>query len=858
MSEKKRATKQVERKQKKAGEVIDPKYHSLVYILIIAISLIVFFNESLLRGKIFISGDIIAFKSWNALIEDARNQKVPLLWNPYIFSGMPGYASLSVGPERPFDLIGVVHGFIINSIASFFPSREVFDVVFYMIFYLIVMAVGVYLLSRHLMLEKFISFVVAFSTIFSTFFIVWITVGHQTKVITMSMLPYALLLIDKLTKKFKLLYFVLLIFVLWVIFSASHIQMMFYVYLAVFLYYLVNLIYKVLRKENLLGLIRSGFLFALATILTFGIFLDKYLTVLEYNKYSIRGQPPITEKIKDQETQKPGSQKAGLDYEYATQWSFSPGEVLTFVIPSVYGFGWRNYTGVLTGGETVRINTYFGPMPFTDAANYLGGVVVFLAIIGAVFNFKRDIFVKFLVFLSIISLLISFGKEFPLIYDLFFYYVPYFNRFRVPSMILSLIMFAIPILAGYGLNTIVNFYRTGSTEKIKNIFRNLSFAFIALLLLTFIFQGFFSDIYRSIFADDKAISIVIRNNFGFINQELYNRIAPHIYQFIFDNFLRDLRIFLILLTFSSGLIYLAISRKIGLNLFNFGIAVILFFDLWRVDSMTLHYSDKEELKSIYNPPDYVEYIKRDTTLYRVIEISGGQPVMSNHLALYRLQNVYGYHGAKLRAYQDLIDVAGILNPFVLNLLNVKYIISDRYDSIYGNLVYNGTKKVIFNPNYLPRAFWVNRYEVAEPLTILLRMKNADFNPRDLLFLEDSLNLKIDPPGENASVEITEYQIQKIKLRVRATGDNLLFLSEVWYPSWKCFIDGVEVPIYKANYVFRAVVVPAGEHEVLFVYKDKKFELGSKASLALNLFVMVLLFGSFTPSVVKLLKKKLKS
>jgi len=855
MPEKKRTPKQTERKRKETREIIDPKYHFLIYILLIVASLFIFFNESLFKGKIFISGDIIAFKSWNALIEDARNQKVPLLWNPYIFSGMPGYASLSVGPERPFDLIGVVHGFILNTIASLFTSREVFDIVFYMVFYLVVMAIGVYLLSRHLMFGRFISFVVALATVFSTFFIVWITVGHQTKIITMSMLPYALLLVDKLTNKFKLLYFVLLVIVLWVIFSASHIQMMFYVYLTIALYYLVYLIYKISKKENLLGLLRSGLLFALATILTFGIFLDKYLTVLEYNKYSIRGQPPITEKIKAQEAQKSNPQKTGLDYEYATQWSFSPGEVFTFVIPSIYGFGWRNYAGVLTGGETVRINTYFGPMPFTDAANYLGGVVVFLAIVGAVFNFKKNIFVKFLVILSLISLLISFGKEFPLIYDLFFYYVPYFNRFRVPSMILSLVMFAAPILAGYGLNAIIDFYKTGSSEKVKNIFKNLSFAFIILFVLTFIFQGFFSDIYRSLFADDKAISIVIRNNFGFVNQELYNRIAPHVYQFIFDNFLKDFRIFFILLAFSSGLIYLLISKRISLNLFNLGIAALVLFDLWRVDSITLHYSDKEELRSIYNPPDYVEYIKRDTSLYRVLEISGGQPVMSNHLALYRLQNVYGYHGAKIRAYQDLIDVAGILNPFVLNLLNVKYIISDRYDSIYGNLFFNGTKKVIFNPNYLPRAFLVNRYEVTEPLTILLRMKNADFNPRDVVFLKDSLDVKVDPPGESASAEIMEYQIQKIKLKVKATGNNLLFLSEVWYPRWKCFIDGKEAPIYRANYVFRAVVVPPGEHEVLFIYKDEKFELGGKISLALNLFIIALFFVSLAPNVIGMLKKK---
>ncbi|MDW8109136.1 MAG: YfhO family protein [Candidatus Kryptonium sp.] len=857
MAEKKKAEKPQTKKALETSSYlidINPKYHSIIYIFLIILLLLVLFNKALIEGKIFISGDIIAFKSWYALGEDAREQKVPLLWNPYIFSGMPGYASLIVGPERTFDLIGVIRDFIFNLISKISPDREVFDIVIYMIIHLIIMAIGAYVLARQKGMSKFVSFIVAFSMTFSTFFIVWITVGHQTKIITMSVFPYLLLLIEKTNEKIKIINIALLTIVIWVIFAASHIQMMFYIYLAVGIYYLTNLIVKITKKENIFGLVRSGFVFALATLLAFGIFLDKYLPVLEYNKYSIRGQPPITEMKESQGEEKGTAQKTGLDYEYATQWSFSPGEILTFIIPSTYGFGWRNYNGILSGGETVRLNTYFGPMPFTDAANYLGGVVVLLAIIGIILNFKNDTFVKFLTFLSLISLFISFGKEFPLLYDLFFYYVPFFNRFRVPSMILSLVMFAVPILAGYGLNSILQFYKNGFPEKVKIAFRNLALVFGGLFMFSIIFKSFISDIYRSLFATDKALSLVIQSNFGMINQELFNRVVPYIYEFIFNNFLTDFLIFLGLSTILCALIYLLSLRKINLHIFNFGIALIVIFDLWRVDNMVLHYSNKEELTSIYKAPDYVEYIKRDTTLYRVIELSGGQPVMSNYLALYRLQNAFGYHGAKMRSYQDLIDVAGITNPFVLNLLNVKYVISDRYDSIYGNLVYNGSKKVIFNPNYLPRAFFVNRYQVEKPLNILLKMKNAEFNPRDVVFLEDTLDIKIDPPTEKAYVELMKYQIQKIILKANATGNNLLFLSETWYPNWKCYIDGKEVPVYKANYVFRAVVVPPGIHEIVFVYEDKEFELGSRISLFINILILGALLISLIPYAQKLVLK----
>jgi hypothetical protein len=853
MAEKKKTGKQKD-KIASSNELIPERYHSVVYILLIVFAFLLFFNEALLKGKVFVSGDVIAYKSWTALIEDAKVQGVPLLWNPYIFCGMPAYASLTVGPERPFDLLGVTRDFILNLIFKIIPNRDVFEYVVY----LILMSIGAYILSRRKGMEKFISFVVAFSMSFSTFFIVWVTVGHFTKIVTMSILPYVLLLIDELMQRFKLIYFVLLIIALWFISAASHIQMMFYVYLAVALYYLVYFIHKIYHKENLIGLIRSGLLFTVATFLVFGIFLDKYLPVWEYSHYSIRGQPPLIEKVTAQSNENQKQKTSGLDYDYATQWSFSPGEILTFFVPSIYGFGWRNYNGVLTGGETVRINTYFGPMPFTDAPNYLGAVVLLLAIIGIFLNFKENVFVKFLTLLIILSLFISFGKEFSLVYDIFFNYVPYFNRFRVPSMILSLVMFAVPLLAGFGLSSIVRSYRTGASEKIKNTFRNLAIASGLLFVITIIFPGFVSEIYRSIFADNQAIALVVRNNFGFVNQEIFNRVYPHIYQFIFDNFLKDLRIFLLLALVLFGAIYLYHSKILKQNIFNLAIALLVIFDLWRIDSLTLHYSDKEEIQSILNPPDYVQYIKQDTSLYRVLELSSGQPVMSNHLAIYRLQNVYGYQGAKMRAYQDLIEIAGITNPFVLNILNAKYVITDNVDSTFGNLVFNGTKKVLFNKSYLPRAFFVNRYEVAQPIQILNKMKNAEFNPIDVLFLEDTLKVKIDPPTQDAFVKILEYQIQKVKLKAKATGNNLLFMSDTWYPKWKCFIDGKEVPILKANYVFRAVVVPEGEHEILFVYKDDKFELGSRVSLGINILVLILLIVSIAPDVKIMIEKSKNS
>ncbi len=141
------------------------------------------------------------------------------------------------------------------------------------------------------------------------------------------------------------------------------------------------------------------------------------------------------------------SQKTETDfYEYATNWSFSPGEVLTWIVPSYYGFGKSVYNGPLTQNRDVEVNTYFGQMPFVDVAMYMGVIVFFLAILSMVVNWK-DPFVRYLTILAAIATLISFGRTFPLFYDLMFHYFPFFDKFRVPSMILVLVQLSFPILS---------------------------------------------------------------------------------------------------------------------------------------------------------------------------------------------------------------------------------------------------------------------------------------------------------------------------------------------------------------------------------------------------------------------------
>ncbi|MEX0602425.1 MAG: hypothetical protein WD295_03730, partial [Bacteroidota bacterium] len=422
--------------------------HPLAMVLLF-IGLLVFYRGVIFEDQSFLPPDTIASLSFQTLVKDADEAGIFPLWNPYIFCGMPGYASGTVHGERAFDL----SAFLMGKLSIFFALLLLNSDIGWVLFYYFLFGVGVYFLVWQLAESKIAAFVAALGALFSPHLITWVSIGHMTKMPVLAFLPYVLLLLERLRLNFHWALAVILVFVLHFLFLPAHFQMIFYVYLAVGVYFLFNILRVLVRKQEWKGYVRAGTIFAVATGLAFLLTADGYLSTLEYVDYSIRGSGPLVE------TAAPGGERAGsgggLDYDYATNWSFSPGEMMTFLVPSWYGFGWHTYEGPISQNQPIRLNTYFGPQPFTDLPPYMGVTVLFLAGLGLV-RYRKDPFVQFLAVTIVLSLLISFGKEFSLVYDLFFYQVPFFNKFRVPSMILALVQIAVPILAGYGVRWIID------------------------------------------------------------------------------------------------------------------------------------------------------------------------------------------------------------------------------------------------------------------------------------------------------------------------------------------------------------------------------------------------------------------
>ena len=194
----------------------------------------------------------------------------------------------------------------------------------------------------------------------------------------------------------------------------------------------------------------------------------------------------------------------------------------------------------------------------------------------------------------------------------------------------------------------------------------------------------------------------------------------------------------------------------------------------------------------------------------------------------------------MRSYQDMVDVAGLGNPLVWQIMNIKYLISNRDESNPGLVqVYNSTgTKVYAFQSWLPRAFFVNRCEVSDSLSTLNKIAAMSFDPRDIAYLSKAIPTTIDPPLQGAEATIVHYGIQDFEVRATATGNNLLFLSESYYPKgWKAYIDGSEVEILRLDYLFRGVIIPQGSHTLVMKFEPASFIIGKNISLGTNLLVL---------------------
>ena len=769
------------------NNIFSGKYTNLIFIVLLFLILAISFFKIAFQHYEPPASDSIQWRtSAEPLIEYNKTHKDQALWNPNIFSGMPAYL-ISLKAKYPY----------------FDSLRKLTDKVMnWRIFYLFLAAVGVYLLMLMLGFEPFIAFISAIAFSFSCHFIGLMEIGHNTKYRAVMLIPWIYLSIVYLRKHTDLLGLGMTSVFLIIQLKENHPQISYYTFLLIGIYWIFQLIWAI--KEKRIG---NFFLFSVLMLFSFIIVFmavsQQYLLDYEYGKFSIRGA-------------------AGLEKGYAQSWSFHPLEILTFWNPGFFG-GTSPY--------------YWGWMPFTQTSMYMG-IIVFILMIFGIFNFKVKT-VKILFTVSLVAMFMSFGRHFPLLSDLLLKYLPGFNKFRVPAMILVLFQFCGVILAGFGLKFIIEKFKA-KDEKFVSLMQKLLLVSVVFFLAFMLFSSVFGKmnlIHSGDLQKYKSSQIATLHS-----ERLKILVSDGIHSFIF-----------MILFFGTA--YLFLKRKVGKYLFLSLTAVFIIADLLMIDVRFLKsFEPKKTIERSLHKTQIDRYLLQDKEIFRIYPLGGefGQ----NKWVMYH-QSIGGYHGAKIKRYQEIIANClnaelkkGVpINWNVVNMLNAKYLIFNQqlpFDNLEYKYYDRNQKLVVYkNKDYLPRAWFVKNLElIKNKEKIWQRLNSPDFNPAETAIVENKI-IDVAAPRKS-SAKLLDFQLQTLKFEVETDTTSFLTVSEIYYPAgWKAFIDGKETEIYPVNYILRGVVIPKGKHILEMKFQPKTYFFTLKISLiGILLSLVALLLGLY--------------
>lgn len=774
------------------------KDYLFVLSILLLISSVLFYK--LINGAyLFTSGDSlspIAVKNAIKLYADSYND-FPL-WFPWILGGIP-----------------TIHSFL--SISNYYFPHHLMLILYdfglswnwYFILHLIFGGLGFFKLILFFKQDKYTALFGSILFLLMPYLTVMFAYGHGSQMMTASYIPWIILYMFKIYDGYKLEDFLLFSILIGLQLQRGHVQISYYTWMMIGLFFVINIL-KLFKKDNInkLKLIKQKISLILSLIIGLGLSLSIYLPILNYSSESIRGS----------------NIGGGAGLDYATQWSLSFKEMFTFIFPYSLGFG-----GSL----------YFGDFPFTDYPNYMSIFIIFLAFLG---YFKSDLDRKYKIFFSltiIFSLLISLGNNFIEFYKIFYDYLPYFNKFRVPAYILILTHFSILVLASFGFELLL--------KKIKISYQN--YYLISLIIISICYL-LFSHLFV-----------------GVANTNISKISNMHFYD--------SLNIIFVLII-SSITIYFYSIDKINKKIFIFILISVLSYDYFRINKEIISPSNHIPHKSILKKNKYIEdfkkydsmvkYLKNDTSKYRIIDFVGEQ----NRWANYHIENINGYHPAKLNNYSLFINKINkkgytLWPEGILKLLNVKYIILPSKDFNHASFTNLGQKTLSYfgqNPNYdgkevglfiyeynnsSKRIFFTNKI-LSDKDKSMNDILDFSYNPEDYVYIND-LNLdEINFNTENRSSKLTYWSPDLIKFETNTDSDQFLILSEIFYKDgWSLKCNGNKHDIFEVNDIVRGIKIPKGENYFEMGFYPSDFKLGFQ----ITKFILVLIVLAF----IYLLRKR---
>jgi hypothetical protein len=805
---------------------------ALPHVIAIAVAfllILVYFNP-MLTGKVLKQGDV---DQWRATYEEvAKFQKESgerTFWTNSIFSGMPTFL---IGPSYEHNFTMEVQNFIGKIMPN--PIDTVF--LLFICFYIMMIAFDV---------APALAFIGAVAFMFSTFNFMNIDAGHVGKGNAIAYIPLVLAGIHITLRKNRLFGALLTGIALSLQLTAGHVQITYYLMLLIIVWMIAEVILAIKNKQ-IVHLAICGAFIAIAAAVGVATNATSLMATEEYGKYSIRGKSELTKTASGESNA--ANVSSGLDRDYALQWSNGTAEPLTLLIPNLYGGA---SSGELsTSSETFSVlkernignpkqiiqsmPLYWGTQPSTAGPIYYGAIICYLFVLGLILVKGKEKW--WILAISVLAIALSMGRNFESLTNLFFYNFPMYNKFRSVTFLLCITQTTFPLLALLALRDII----AGKLQKDaikKGVL--LSFYIVGGICLFF---ALVPDLFFSLFsvAKDPRVEDYFVSSYDQQYPEwLRDALIADRKSLLRMDALRSL----VLIGLAVGALWFYLAGKLKQQFMIGVLAALVIFDLWSVDKRYLNDKDyqakKKEKQLLFPKSQADELILQDKDPdFRVYNTT--QNLTQDALTSYYHKSIGGYHGAKLRRYQELIEFQMAKNNMqVYNMLNVKYfIIGDSLNNMYPQR----------NAEACGHAWFVNEYVMVENADTEMDSMN-NIQPKQRAYIDkryaDQLNGVNIQPDSSATIVLTHYQPNRVTYETNASSQQVAVFSEIYYEKgWNAYVDGKLTPHFRCDYVLRGMVVPAGKHNVEFKFEPEVVAKGEGISLAasITLYGGILLVG----------------
>jgi len=808
----------------------------------IGITLVYF--SPLLEGKKLKQHDIAMFKGMSKEIVDFRESTgQEALWTNSMFGGMPAW---QISVKYTGNLMRYVDRMITLGLP--YPANFVF------LYFL-----GFFILLLVLKVDPWLSIAGAIAFALSSYFFIILGAGHTSKAHAIGyMAPVLAGIILTFRGKYRqgaLLTAVALALEI----KAGHLQITYYLLLMVLVYGFFKLIDAIAQK-TLPSFLKTTGILLIAALLAVLTHSTNLWATYQYGKDTMRGKPELTK------------EKAitldGLDRDYITSWSYGKEETWSLLIPDAKG----GASGMLGNVDAIKkadpayrsmisnqTNAYWGDQPGTSGPVYVGAIVIFLFILGMFI--VRGRFKWALFSITVLSILLSWGHNMMWFTDFFIDYIPGYNKFRAVTMTLVMAELAMPLLAFLALNEVIK-NPVLLKQKINYFYISLGLSAGVVLLFYMLPTAFFSFLSEQ---ENAQFTQLLGGADGpQVAAYLANLEAVRVAIFRADA-LRSL----FFIAAAAALIYVYLLNKIKHTWLIAGVAVLVLIDMFGVNRRYLNNDNFVRASQVdvpFKPSKANLFILNDKDLdYRVLDIT--QSTFNDASTSYFHKSIGGYHGAKLQRYQDIIEyyiqgeiesiykvlsdkptMEKINNLFyqqqVLNMLNTKYVI------------YNPDGQPLINPAAFGGAWFVDTAMVVnspdEEIAALAKVDLRTVAVVDQRFADQLTRIGQD--GESA-IQLTDYQPNHLTYQTESANDRLAVFSEIYFANgWNAYLDGVKAPYLRANYILRAMNIPAGKHTIDFKFEPAVWKVGEPISLVASLILILLMLTMLGLEARKYFKK----